>query len=252
VFAVRCPVKRASLLTLLFIGFSSAASHGQAVKNVVVSGHVVDINGASIKSASLEFAKEGENFEKAVSSKGRFSVDLPSGKYVVTVSALGFCSRTLKILLQLGINSIYLDPILLDCSDCNLVNLNFDAAVKPDGEPRGPVGLDVSQYRYKKEELLEVFTPELPPAQIFFGRRELMGDLTVYRSLACLGWPQSKPVIFTSGPIAMSASTLTLSRKDQAIRAKGNVIMLDEQGLRRGSSVELVVVNNQIRVSSIR
>jgi len=207
------------------------------------------VNKQSITSASLEFIQGDEKPAVATTFHGSYSIELRPGKYTVTVSAVGFCSRSGELLLGAGDHTPSLDFILIDCSDCDLRNIDLDSPVTLDEKSPQFPKIDLTKFKYQKEKLEGL--PLIKPApEIMFGEREERGLITVYRSLACPGWPQRKPVIFMYGPITLTAATLSYSKESHVVTAEGDVVLADEHETRRATTAELTIENGEFRISN--
>jgi len=224
----------------------------QAGPTVSIHGYVTGTRDVPISSASIEFLNEGEKIVVITSYRGTYTTEVPPGKYAVTVSANGFCSRTEEHLFRLQKETMSLDFPLVDCSDCDLRDIDFGSPPLEDGVPpvsQFPV-IDLSKYKYRREKLegLQLISPA---PDILFGQRRETDDLIVYESLPCLA-RDPKPAILSHGAITISAATLTYPKKSHTILADGDVLLLDDSGTKHASHAELTVAGSKLRVSYLK
>jgi hypothetical protein len=223
----------------------------QAEPAVSIHGYVTGARDVPISSASIEFLNEGEKIVVTTSYRGNYTTEVPPGKYAVTISASGFCSRTEEHLFHRHEDTVSLNFPLMDCSDCDLRDIDFGSPPMENGVPplsQFPV-IDPSKYKYRREKIEGLLTSPAP--DILFGQRRETDDLIVYENLSCLA-RDPKPAILRYGAITLSAATLTYPKKSHTILADGDVLLLDESGIKHASHAELTVAGSKLRVSYLK
>src|ERR1700722_5641373 len=228
------------LIASIHSGFVSRLGE-QLNTGVVIQGHVVGVTGLTIAPASLVFTKSDGKPLEISALYGDYSIELSPGKYTVTASAVGFCARSREV--SFGSGTSVVDFTLMDCSDCDLRNIDFDSAVEPDKPPMELHNIDLTKFKYKKESL-DALQLAKPAAEILFGEREEEEDLVLYKGLPCIG--EQKPVIVAYGPITLSSETLRFSKKRGTMKAEGHVVLIDEGQTKKGTVAELAIEGREV------
>ena len=94
-FATR--VNGLSLCLLATLLFAGAAAGQTQITTGAIQGTILDANGAAVPGASVEVKNDETNFSRTATSDedGRFvALQLPPGRYTVTVSKSGFATLT--------------------------------------------------------------------------------------------------------------------------------------------------------------
>jgi hypothetical protein len=248
-------MKNTAIALLIFFGAKSVGVvyplAQQTASVVQIYGYVTTLRGSPISGASVEFTNGSNKTVVDTKHAGFYSIDLLPGRYLITITGKGVCSQYFERQFDTGEAKISSDFALVDCSDCDMTNVDLEPPpLEPDSAARPLPVLDASKFQYKSERLVDTGL-EAPVPEIRYGYRREEADLVVYRPLTCPKPPFDKPVILVYGSLILSANTLTYSKKNHTVIAEGAVVIVDKEGIRKASKTELSPAKDKFRISHI-
>ena len=248
-------MKHAVVVLLVFFGAKSIGVlypfAQQSTSVVQIHGYVTTLRGSPISGASVEFTNGSNKTVVDTNSTGFYSIDLLPRRYLITVKGKGVCSQRFERQFDKGEPKISSHFSLVDCSDCDMTNVDFEPPpLEPDSTVRPLPILDMSKFEYKKESLAETGL-DAPVPEIRYGNRREAADLVIYNPLTCPKPPFDKPVILVYGSLTLAANTLTYSKKSHTVGAEGAVVVVDKEEIRKASKIELLPDKDKFRISVV-
>jgi hypothetical protein len=224
------------------------ASSQKPDQGVTIHGTVKDLRRRPVEAAALRFSQDQVSVSAHTDSAGSYSVLLPVRAFSVLVEASGFCSHTKTVSVPAEVESFSLDFSLIDCSDCDLRNIDLNDSETDLRDPaKQPVPIDVSKFKYRME-LLGGGQPTPAMPAIYYGTKHTEGGRVVYGWLSCPGWPQQKPAILSYRQYVLKALTITYSNEDRSILAEHDVVLFNYPDTKRFSFVKVMVVDGELRI----
>lgn len=199
-------------------------------------GSVIDIHLRAVKDAQIDMAGK-MRFTARSAADGSFSLFVPPGSYSLSVMSNGFCPYTRDFVINENSTNAAIAVPLLDCSDCPPMTIDFvDPPVEPGVAPPKPVDPKSLHFKYQQEELEDGDSTRIQPS-VLFGQRSDLGKFVEYTGLDCPG-REKLPILKYKGG-ALKATKLLVAKGTQTVTGEGDVTVVDGQGVRRGSKVEI-------------
>jgi hypothetical protein len=239
-------VIQAALLTAFCTGFTPLIE-GQH-SDIRINGKVKDLRQRPLDGAVLHFSQEQLSITVCSDDGGGYSVQLPVRTFLVSVEAQGLCSNTKRVSVPYELNSFSLDFFLIDCSDCDLRNIDLNEpqiGLREQATQENPI--DLSKFKYRVESIGGGQSTPGGPI-IYFGTRRTDGNSVVYGGISCPGWPQQKPTILAYQHYVLKAGRISYSTKSHAIEADHDVVVFDDIGTKRFSFVKALTVDGELRL----
>ena len=229
---------------------SPVAGAQQSSNSVTIRASAVSLSKSPIVSAKVEFAGRTGKFVTETRIDGTYEIRLPQGKFVLTISAKGFCSRRESVLIAATIH--VLRPFaLMECSDCPPMDVDFaQPSIEPDGQtPEGP---DLSRLPSMKYQTEKLTTPGQAKSKLsmIFGKRTEADDSPTYTGLFCPG--HDKPPVLSYAGGNISARKFVYSKESHTIKGEGDVVLLDANGISRGTMIEINLLNGSPKVTLLK
>jgi hypothetical protein len=217
-------------------------------QGIQIHGVVKDLRQKPLDGVAIRFAQAQTAVATRTRGDGSYLVQLPVRNFSASVEATGFCPQLRTISAPSALDSFTLDFTLVDCSDCDLRNIDLSDSQIDLREPAEKVPpIDLSKFKYNLEPLAgRLSTPETPI--IYYGTKRTEADQIVYGGLSCPGWPQKKPTILAYRQYVLKAPTITYSPESGSISAEHDVVIFSDLGIKHFSFVKAMVVGGEFKI----
>lgn len=235
------------LLWVAIVFAQSPSAPAQSSNLVANGGSVVSLKESPIVSAKVEFAGRAGKFVTETELDGTYKIRLPQGKFVLTISAKGFCSRMDNVLIGATIH-VPRTFALMECSDCPPMNVDFDppSIGLEEHPPEVPDFSKLPSMKYQTEKL-SIPGPANSKLSMIFGKRTEADDSSTYIGLFCPG--HDKPPVLSYPGGTISARKFVYSREGHIMKGEGDVVLLDSNGISKGTIIEINLLNGSPKVT---
>ncbi len=220
-------------LAVWALGLSLLASQTHHAEDMAtVRGTVMDMSGARVRAASVEFVGRGGNNAVRTADDGSYTINLEPGAYEVTAHLTGFCPRhrgtivlpknsQTEIDLEMLVGG-YGDPIEIDPIPTESSNQTKTRCLHENG--------------YNEEQLTAVAKTGLHPLVLYARRQEKPDSILYFGSQAD---NKRLPAVFTYNLATLRADSIVYHLKDDSIDGLGGVVWQDGKQTWHGSRVKL-------------
>jgi len=199
-----------------------------------VEGRIVDQTDAVVPEAKIEFRSSGSIYSAATGANGTYRIELPEGRYEITVRKPGFCYRRSPF----RISPAEISTINAMLSVCAVANvLTIENGVSRSHDELKPT--------YTEESIaVSCGTAEKLEMLILYGVREQDADTAVYE-----GNRLFETVVATYDNVTVQARQIRLDRRSLYLYATGSVV-IDTGGQR--SEVEKATLSFDQKCELVR
>ena len=210
------------ILAVAFVRMNAQSEHDAPSSRL--EGIVVDPTGAIVPGANVSFESAGATYSAATAADGKYKIEVPEGRYEISVRKPGFCYRRAPFRIASS-QSLTINAALSVCAIADV--LTIENGVSRAHDELRPV--------YKEESIaVPCGAAEKLEMLIIYGVREEKADTAAYE-----GNRDFNTVVATYNNVTVYAQRIRFDRKSSHLYAQGNVLIENGSGRSSGEEVTL-------------